>query len=1159
MTTHIIEKQNKAIQIGTSKGQFEAVAVSGDYVKIGNEDFYKISNYDQMAPFFMSIVSGSDHWLFISSNGGLTAGRKNPQTALFPYYTDDKIHDSHETTGSKTIVRATIDDKVFLWEPFSDRYEGIYEISRNLYKNVSGNQLIFEESNENLGLQFNYGWYNSDEFGIVRKAWIKNVSQKEVMVDILDGFQNILPYGVPQFTQANLSTLVDAYKKNELDPDTGLGMYMLSSIIVDRAEPSEALACNTVWSCGLEGATRFLCSKQLSNFRKGLPVHEETDIRAERGGYFLNKKIDLAPSGGKTWYLVAEVKQSSADVAKLISLLGQKEGLPEKLEADIKEGTARLDRLVANSDGLQKTADQSMTARHFSNVMYNIMRGGVFVDNFKVQRDDFVAFATQFNQHIVADQSSFFESLHESFKYGSLIEQAADNGDPNLLRIAYEYLPLIFSRRHGDPSRPWNKFTIDVKNEDGTDNLYYAGNWRDIFQNWEALAYSYPGFTESMIAKFVNASTADGYNPYRITREGIDWEVVEPDDPWSYIGYWGDHQIIYLQKLMEVSDRHHPGRLRNMLTQPIFAYANVPYRIKPYQAQLVNPFDTVDFDDDLEAKIAELVGENGSDGKLLFDQNGSTYLVNFTEKLLVSVLAKFSNFIPEGGIWLNTQRPEWNDANNALVGNGVSMVTLYYMRRFQSFCLRLFSGANAGEYEVSVEVANLFRSINNTFKEFQGLLAGAISDEDRKTILDQLGNAGSSYRWSIYENGFSGEKNSVSKTELISFIELSIKYIDHSIRANKRADGLYHAYNLMSVKNENEISISYLYEMLEGQVAVLSSGYLAPEESVEVLKALRNSSIYREDQNSYVLYPDRELPRFLEKNNIPESFSNRSDLFAKLIANNNRDLVEKDVDGIFHFSHSIRNANDLKEILNQLKTKGYKTLIEKEKTGILDVFEKMFDHQSFTGRSGTFYGYEGLGSIYWHMVSKLLLAAEEVYLSAVEEGAEATLVQQLSDCYYDIRGGIGFNKSPEEYGAFPSDAYSHTPGNAGAQQPGMTGQVKEDVLARFGELGVFVEEGKITFRPTLLNKKEFLSDHDVFSYFNVFGEKLDIELTPGSLAFTYCQVPVIYRIAETNGVVISKNDGQEIRTDELTIGGGESSHIFSRSGEIARVEVQLNI
>ena len=189
--------------------------------------------------------------------------------------------------------------------------------------------------------------------------------------------------------------------------------------------------------------------------------------------------------------------------------------------------------------------------------------------------------------------------------------------NPHLLRLSYEYLPLIFSRRHGDPSRPWNKFTIDVKNGDGSDNLYYAGNWRDIFQNWEALAYSYPGFTESMIAKFVNASTPDGYNPYRITRDGIDWEVVEPDDPWAYIGYWGDHQIIYLQKLMEVSNRHHPGRLVELLSQPIFAFANVPYRIKSYPEQLKDPFDTVVFDNDLEEKITERVEQNGADGKLV--------------------------------------------------------------------------------------------------------------------------------------------------------------------------------------------------------------------------------------------------------------------------------------------------------------------------------------------------------------------------------------------------------------------------------------------------------------------------------------------------------------------------------------------------------------
>ena len=55
------------------------------------------------------------------------------------------------------------------------------------------------------------------------------------------------------------------------------------------------------------------------------------------------------------------------------------------------------------------------------------------------------------------------------------------------------------------------------------------------------------------------------------------------------------------------------------------------------------------------------------------------------------------------------------------------------------------------------------------------------------------------------------------------------------------------------------------------------------------------------------------------------------------------------------------------------------------------------------------------------------------------------------------------HKSPELYGAFPTDPYSHTPAGKGAQQPGMTGQVKEDILSEVLEIGVFVKEGLIQF------------------------------------------------------------------------------------------------
>ena len=143
-----------------------------------------------------------------------------------------------------------------------------------------------------------------------------------------------------------------------------------------------------------------------------------------------------------------------------------------------------------------------------------------------------------------------------------------------------------------------------------------------------------------MIHKFLNATTFDGYNPYRVTKDGFDWETIEPDDPWSYIGYWGDHQIIYLLKFLEFIEHHYPNRLATYFTQDIFVYANVPYRIKSYADILKNPKDTIDFDHEADEKIAQKRLELGADGALLRDENFFIYKVNFVEKLLATVLGK---------------------------------------------------------------------------------------------------------------------------------------------------------------------------------------------------------------------------------------------------------------------------------------------------------------------------------------------------------------------------------------------------------------------------------------------------------------------------------------------------------------------------------------
>ena len=411
-----------------------------------------------------------------------------------------------------------------------------------------------------------------------------------------------------------------------------------------------------------------------------------------------------------------------------------------EIEKDIQLASDELYKLTGASDGLQTTADKRRNIRHFSNTLFNIMRGGIFDKDYTIEKDDFLSYLSNANKDVFKNSKNELEILGNTFSLLDLRNAIESSEDSDFKRLGGEYLPLKFSRRHGDPSRPWNQFSINTTNDDGTKILDYEGNWRDIFQNWEALAYSYPQFIDNMILKFLNASTFDGYNPYRVTKDGFDWETIEPDNPWSYIGYWGDHQIIYLLKFLEFAEDYYPEKLEGYFSKDIFVYANVPYEIKPYKDMLEDPKNTINFNHKTEDAVIKARSSKGSDGALLKDSNNNIVKINFIEKILATVIAKISNFIPGAGVWMNTQRPEWNDANNALVGNGVSMVTLYYLRRFLTFFNGLLNKSELKSVAVSEELSESFKDIYNIFNSNKEILSSTnVGDCERKIIMDCLG------------------------------------------------------------------------------------------------------------------------------------------------------------------------------------------------------------------------------------------------------------------------------------------------------------------------------------------------------------------------------------------------------------------------------------
>ena len=1088
-----------------------------------------IYDVDRLDPFLMHLAGNGDVWVFAASNSPFTAGRVDPDTALFPYVTADKLMRHNDTSGAMTLFRVRRGDVSALWQPWAaDPAEGI---SRNLFKRVDSTEIVYEEANEALGLRFSWSLTTCDEFGLVRRATLENLAAAPAEVEYLDGWHQLVPPGIGVALWDRFSYLAASYARAEAAPDVPLGIYALNAAITDHPVANESLRSACAWSIGHQHPRILLTERQIEAWRADAEVGPARPIRGEVGAYLVADRTVIAPNGSFSWITVADTNLDQAALIEIREALRDPVGLGRELLVAIESDRRGLRHRIAGADAIQCTGDEMASVHHYANVLFNSMRGGTFPDSYRFPAADLRRYVRTHNRRVFERNRAWLEELPSTLELPDIRAEVAGRGDRQLGRLVDAYLPITFSRRHGDPSRPWNRFAIRLKDEARQPILGYEGNWRDIFQNWETIGRSFPGWLDSIVSVFLNASTADGYNPYRVTKNGIDWEVPNPSDPWASIGYWGDHQLVYLARLLQSQEAHYPGSLRGRLADERFASVRVPYRIAGLEAMLRNPHDTIRFDDELHHELLARTAETGSDAKLVAGPDDQPLLVSLAEKLLLPILVKLTNFVPEGGAWLNTQRPEWNDANNALAGWGLSMITVAYARRYLAFIDELADGGPA--FRLTEPAAHLLAEVTAIFRA----APPSFDDRSRYRMLTELGRAGERHRQAVYSApSVPSVESDVSVVRELAAAVLPV--LDASIRGARRADGLFDGYNVLEVEAESA-HVRHLYPMLEGQVAVISSGVLSPAESLEVVRALRASELYRTDQKSYLLYPDVELPPLLERNTLLEPPPLRDPR-----------LFSEDRVGKWHFQADLRNTADVVDRLKATDTDA------DTRRAVLDLWELTFHHSQFTGRSRTFFMFEGLGSIYWHMVAKLLLAVQETFL-AVDAEREPDLAAALAGAYDEIRDGLGFRKTAEEYGAFPADPYSHTPRHRKAQQPGMTGLVKEEILTRWGELGVGVEGGLVAFAPKLLHRPEFADRPFDFEFVDLAGNEASWPLPAGSLGFTWCGTPVCYRLGSAPTITLEWADGQTVDIDGDRLTPDPGAHLLARDGAIRRITVTV--
>jgi midasin (ATPase involved in ribosome maturation) len=92
-----------------------------------------------------------------------------------------------------------------------------------------------------------------------------------------------------------------------------------------------------------------------------------------------------------------------------------------------------------------------------------------------------------------------------------------------------------------------------------------------------------------------------------------------------------------------------------------------------------------------------------------------------------------------------------------------------------------------------------------------------------------------------------------------------------------------------------------------------------------------------------------------------------------------------------------------------------------------------------------------------------------------------------------------------------------------------------------------------------LKRSEFLTTKQVFKYYDVFHQKQELTILENQLAYTFCQVPVIYTLSDKNNhILLESTDGSKVELDGNMLDKKLSNPIFNRDGKTVQIKVFIH-
>lgn len=692
---------------------------------------FRIDNYNKKPAFcsFLPGISGArgiPAWCFYVNRGQAICsfGMSDKDHAIMEFNPAHYAYSQTQFTGMRTFIRR--DGRYF--EAFAGNAERAMLIESNV--------LSLEETREADGvkIEVSYCTVPEERFGgLLRRVRITNTGDK-ARFEILDGMAAVTPYGVDYGSMKFVAQTSKAWMRAD-DLETGIPYYHVSVSMGDTADVTKvdgghfaAGVCGGerivpvvdpdavfAWDTAMQNAVRF-AEGSLS----AVSGYPQVTVNRQPCAFF-GKETELASGESITLYEVFG-QVSSREQLDAMSGSFTEQWYEEKFALAAKL-TAELTDAIATT-----TADPVFDEYCRQTYLDNVLRGGKPV---------------------------FF-------------------GEGEQRKVFW-----LYSRKHGDPERDYNYFTMSPE--------YYSqgnGNFRDVNQNRRSDVLFDPRVGKEVIRQFYSLIQIDGCNPLAVDR--ITYTLAEPDklpeltapeyraalletvggeftpgklamaaESWTLAegvtaqslldtviglsesevkanfgeGYWCDHWTYNLD-LVESYLAVYPECKQELMSERVYPWfesgAVIRPRAKRYTvtANGLRQYNAVDHD--LKKEVTR---------KWLCDASGERVKSSLLEKLVVLSTVKFATLDPSlMGIEMDGGKPGWYDALNGLPGIfGSSMCETAELARMLRFTLDYLAETPA-EAQLFDESADLFDAVVDTIGDYVELRLDAHGTWDALNI-----------------------------------------------------------------------------------------------------------------------------------------------------------------------------------------------------------------------------------------------------------------------------------------------------------------------------------------------------------------------------------------------------------------------------------------